>query len=104
MKTSTAYTLAKKHLSHDRLQGICDVLRRIPEAPESAFNTISDRLKHFAFASSWLAAQMTGERGHTDRAYLRRSVWIANQGAEAIQAWRHAWLDQLIAEFKAKGD
>lgn len=104
MKIRTAFTLAKKHLSHDRLQGICSALHGVENVPESAYDMISERIRGFALASSWLAAQMIGERGHSDRAYARRAAWVDRQGPEAIQAWRHAWLDQLIAELKAKGD
>lgn len=60
-----------------------------------------------------------------DKARVRREItrriaphrtaehWLAERvGAEAVfktprkafQAWRHAWVDQLIAEFEAKGD
>jgi hypothetical protein len=40
------------------------------------------------------------------------STWLRNAigsnpydaGEVAVQRWRHAWVDQMIEEFKAKGD
>ena len=40
------------------------------------------------------------------------STWLRNAigynpyeaGEVAVQQWRHAWVDQMIEEFKAKGD
>jgi hypothetical protein len=53
------------------------------------------RISGFRTLESWLAAQGCISNGAP---YLSRAT------RDRIQQHRHAWLDMLIAEFKAKGD
>ena len=107
MKTSKILTLAKPLLSYDEPSYICMAINKVADSVDHELRVcdiIEDRLDPWATAANWLAAEMTGARTWSHRHTNIRHKWIKEQGAQAIQAWRHAWLDQLIAEFKAKGD
>jgi hypothetical protein len=101
MKTSKIFIEAKKHLwdgerndhgvtyictSIDQVRGGLSALQRY-----KAKQVISDRLWPHGTAYQWLISAV-GEAS------------VSAAGPIARQKWRHAWLDQLIAEFKAKGD
>jgi hypothetical protein len=103
MKTSEILAKAKKHLwsgtrhnvPEDKFEYIChcvDWLRDVHVADQVRVkDEIESRLTPWSSAKTWLQVQV-GEAA-VDRA-----------GCVRLQQWRHAWLDQLIAEFKAKGD
>jgi hypothetical protein len=118
MKTSKVLKRAKKQLSRKYREGVCNSVRaaKSNEAGEDkAFEVrqmIAKRVRPFTFASRWLAWRMVfGEKMPISEAAIPLSKvealnhWIRNcTTAKDIQAWRHAWLDNMIAEFEAKGD
>ena len=118
MKTSTILTRAKRHLSRTTRVGLCSAVWELNHNNGIALhkltpvtNMIAKRIKPFTYASSWLAWRMTqGYRLPPSEFRIPHGVyhelhdWLSAQGAHAIQDWRHRWLDQMIAEFKAKGD
>lgn len=102
MKTSTLLRKAKKYLPRDRRYPICYAIAEASyfchdsdAAHEKSTDAIESRIHPFSMATHWLASKMVKER---------LGDWVHAQDPKAIQAWRHAWVDQLIVEFKAKGD
>ena len=101
MKTSKIFIEAKKNLwdgerNDDGVTFICTSIDQVRGGSSelqryNAKKVVRDRLCGNLTAYEWLV-EMVG----------RESVEAA--GHAARQKWRHAWLDQLIAEFKAKGD
>jgi hypothetical protein len=103
MKTSKILTKAKKYLwDGEYVQGECEshicfaVCTAFPDENMADHVTgvtymIMERIQPYGSASSWLR-----------NAVGNQSVDAA--GYTAIQQWRHAWVDQMIEEFKAKGD
>ena len=104
MKTSKILTKAKKFLwdgkprrgnAWDGCEShICfAVCTAVPVDTKTCHVTdmIMERIQPYGSASSWLR-----------NAVGNQSVDAA--GYTAIQQWRHAWVDQMIEEFKAKGD
>lgn len=112
MKLSKVFRKAKSKLDQNYWQGICSVIDDLDGVPTHdryrALDIISDRLGNFAWAYDWLAHQVLFPKRYYFNLTLedreRMSKWRYVQGAEAIQAWRRQWLDQLIAEFEAQGD
>ena len=68
--------------------------------PEAAYQTIDKLLDSavYPYRSSirWLCVQVTGAH-----CYQTHDEWIA-ENTERIQVWAHAWLDDLIADFRQK--
>ena len=100
MKTSKILTKAKKHLWDGQDNGgityICTSIDQVRGGSSElqrywAKRVINERLCGYSTAYQWLVKKVGP-----------KSVEAA--GPAARQKWRHAWLDQLIAEFKAKGD
>lgn len=115
MKTSVILKAAKRSLSKERFQGICSALQYCDGVTGAGqvrvMDMVSDRIEPFAYATDWLAWQIVVgkssplKRSRRAREYLQRSNdWLNKQSTAALQKWRHAWLDQMIAEFEAKGD
>jgi EAL domain-containing protein (putative c-di-GMP-specific phosphodiesterase class I) len=118
MKTSIILRKAKRHLSRTSREGVCSAVwtlssrERIPLSKlKPVTQMITQRIKPFTYASAWLAWRMTqgyqmphSEFYTTSGANNEIHEWLRKQGAAAVQEWRHAWLDQMIAEFEAKGD
>lgn len=108
MKASTLLTKAKKLLPNDRLYGICYAVSMVPKASDKDIDRVCDvigeRLGAFSMATSWLAAQMINNGGWHTLDWRKRDDWVRKQDPRDIQAWRLAWMDQLIVEFKSKGD
>lgn len=109
MKLSAVFLKAKDHLSKECLQGICTAIENAVghRTAARAKQIISQRLNGWAYAPSWLASTIVhGSAVHphnvTDKQFAEIRVWRQKQKDKDIQAWRHAWLDQLIAEFKEK--
>ena len=102
MKTSEILTKAKKYLWDGKSRWyawgnheshICfAICRAFPDENMTMRVTdmIMERIQPYGSASSWLR-----------NAVGSQSVAA---GYTAIQQWRHAWVDQMIEEFKAKGD
>jgi len=73
---------------------------------------IEERLYPFAYAHSWLGWRMTYPQYKAkDNEKWPRRVWdkaynwgndCKEYNPQALQAWRHAWLDKLIAEYERK--
>jgi len=101
MKTSKILIEAKKHLwdggrKDDGVTYICTSIDQVRGGSSElqrykAKQVISNRLWPHGTAYEWLVAAV-GPKA------------VEAAGPAARQKWRHAWLDQLIAEFKAKGD
>jgi hypothetical protein len=100
MKTSKIFIEAKKHLwDGERNEGVTYICTSIDNVRGGsselqrywAKRVINERLCGYSTAYQWLVKKVGP-----------KSVEAA--GPIARQKWRHAWLDQLIAEFKAKGD
>ena len=109
MKISRIFEKAKSHLSKEHLQGICYAVEDAVghKSAERAKQIISQRLNGWAYAPTWLASTILhGSAVHpnnvTDKQLAEIRAWRQKQKDKDIQAWRHAWLDQLIAEFKEK--
>ena len=119
MKMSEAFEFAKRFLARDaddvyggnqsRSMYICHAL---PDGPDGnpARKLISQRLNQpvpgapFQYScmlsyESWLSRYY----GH-NRPGIDAPEQISRAFYDNIQRARHAWVDQLIAEFKAKGD
>jgi hypothetical protein len=111
MKTSEVFTRAKQHLAKDfkeTLSGsgkekfICIAIttaaahckRITDEDVERCEDVIKSRMDGEYTLEGWL-----NDRGCIPEAFLNDHNIL-----DRIQAHRHAWLDQMIAEFKAKGD
>lgn len=114
MKTSKILTLAKKELAKTAAESdfytgtkekyVCLAIRRAGDKCESAKDAdaarrvvwmVESRLSPYATLESWLTAKgcLTYDHVGLDEAMYAR-----------IQQHRHAWLDEMIAEFKRKGD
>jgi hypothetical protein len=103
MKTSKILAKAKKHLwsgtrhnvPEDKFEYICHCVEWLHDVHVAdrvrVRDEIESRLTPWTSAKSWLQDKVGADE--VDRA-----------GCVRLQRWRHAWLDQLIAEFKAKGD
>jgi hypothetical protein len=113
-KISELLREAKKVLPTDEREGICSAIHSAyvlqknysSRARCEALSTINERLGSWQYAHHWLGAQVLFGK-HPLRSWKDREKairWANDQPTEAIQAWRHAWLDQLIEEFEAKGD
>jgi len=110
MKTSEAFKQAKQRLKPiGRAKFICHALaeaaytrdvwsagfnwNNIYKTKKTGFKTaikvITDRIGSEAPLDSWLA---------------RNGIEYGTYEPEQIEAYRHLWLDALIAEFEAKGD
>ena len=119
MKTSKVLRHAKKHLLTTFRMGICHAISdayyysNVPvKDRERVMDLIAERIAPFAYATQWLAWQELYKKEKYPHNYydIHRvklnaiEVWQCRQRVEDTQAWRHAWLNQLIAEFEAKGD
>ena len=118
MKTSTALARIKTYLPPNEPEGLCFAAMQAyqkgeitPTTRQRVCEMITRRIEPFAFATMWLAHAVVVNRVPkpdlmtlTPTEYARMVMWRKKQSTESIQAWRHAWLDQMIAEFKAKGD
>lgn len=118
MKTSKVLRVAKQYLNHEVNQGICLALsdarraRAISNASENRVgDIISDRIQPFAYATTWLAYAVTTGKNPpknynnvTNDEYTKYSRWKRARREADLQAWRHRWVDNMIAEFEAKGD
>jgi hypothetical protein len=101
MKTSKIFSEAKKHLwdggrSDGGVTYICTSIDQVRGGSSElqrywAKRVINERLCGHSTAYQWLI-EMVGQES------------VEAAGHAARQKWRHAWLDQLIAEFQAKGD
>jgi hypothetical protein len=100
MKTSKIFIEAKKHLWDGQDNGgvtyICTSIGQVRGGSSElqrykAKQVISNRLWPQSSAYGWLVVTVGREP-------------VEAAGPIARQKWRHAWLDQLIAEFQAKGD
>jgi hypothetical protein len=110
MKTSELLRSAKKYLSKTELHGLCHTVEEATDnakAPLDAYvanhrarERITIQIEGYGWATTWLAKQVLGDFSTQREQYL----WVAAQDPKAIQAWRHEWLDRLIAEFEAEGD
>lgn len=115
MKTSTFLKHVKAELDmHNRTDGLCLAIDRVTkklgvnewEAYELT-NEISARLHPFAYAHIWLAHQMvysSAKPRERTQEFEKRQEWIGAQSARDIQRWRKAWINELIKEYRAKGD
>jgi hypothetical protein len=111
MKTSEVFTRAKQHLAKD-LHEACN-----HSAKEKficiAITTAAAYTKRMTSGDIERCTEVVESR--LEGAYTLEG-WLNNQGCvpehelcdrttkDRIQAHRHAWLDQMIAEFKTKGD
>ena len=103
MKTSEILTKAKKYLWDGKSRWyawgnheshICfAVFKVFPDEYLTGHVTdmIMERIQPYGSASSWLRNAVGNQA-------------VDAAGYAAIQQWRHAWGDQMIEEFKAKGD
>lgn len=106
MKTSKVFALAKVKLARDvenlfrREKYICHAIDASVAVTysdrEEAKDLINERLGGCGTLESWLYDNITGA-AKLDR--TNRTAFL-----NKVQATRHAWVDSLIAEFKAKGD
>lgn len=119
MKMSKVLSLAKKQLATTHSMGLCHaIINAYYHSSVSlrdrtrAEALIEERLGPFAYATQWLAWRVLYPDAPLPTNYYdinRKQLdamerWMYKQKRPEIQAWRHAWLDQLIAEFQAKGD
>lgn len=113
MKTSKVLKQAKNRLATDYKMGICPAIHAVSGtssylAVERVQCMISKRLDGWAYASEWLGHQILFPKVDSDNLtsaqYHSIYNWSKMASAKDIQAWRHAWLDRMIAEFEAKGD
>ena len=110
MKTSEVFTRAKQHLAKDfketlngsgKLKFICIAItvaaahcKRVTDGDiERCEGIIGSRIDTYTL-EGWLV-----NRGCIPEQFLNDHNTL-----DRIQEHRHAWLDQMIAEFKAKGD
>jgi len=128
-KTSMLLHVAKKELSWVNPMGLCHAIsvakhsffthmgernEHVVNAANELEELITHRLHPFAYAHSWLGWKMTYPQYKLkdlekwpSRVWDRACDWgndVRNNNPMGLQAWRHAWLDKLIAEFEAKGD
>ena len=112
MKTSEVFTRAKQHLAKDydetcnsptKEKFICFAIttaaaytKRMTSGDiERCTGIVESRLEYATTLEGWLA-----DRGCFYHDYYQ----VDRTAKDRIQEHRHAWLDLLIAEFKAKGD
>ena len=111
MKTSEVFTRAKRHLAKDLHEAcahsgkekfICIAIttaaaytKRMTNGDiERCTGIVESRLEHDYTMEGWLES-----KGCVNNYFL-----CDRTTKDRIQAHRHAWVDMLIAEFKAKGD
>ena len=118
MKTSSILRAAKPYLGRAMNRGVCTAAacaRReghMDYSDELALcRAIDDLIKPFPYATDWLAYVVTTGRQPprapsqvSHKQYHQLRAWKHAQPVEALQDWRHRWVDRLIAEFEAKGD
>lgn len=111
MKTSTVLKKAKKQLSKDYKMGICRAVGNTDAKWKDVDRIqlmIGDRLGGWAYAHNWLGHQVLYPNVDfgklNNRQFRHIHDWSLSESEKDIQAWRHAWLDRMIAEFEAKGD
>lgn len=113
-KTSTILKAARKHLPTHGRQGICIAIHNATAGSREdrirVCKMISKRIYPFNYASNWLAWKIVTGTKNLDprRLTIEESIamhrWLEKQEQQSIQMWRHQWLNQMIAEFKKKGD
>ena len=111
MKTSEVFTRAKQHLAKDY-----DETRHAPTKEKFiciAITTAAAHCKRVTDGDTERCEDVIKSR--MDGAYILEG-WLLDRGCipvefltdlttkDRIQAYRHAWLDLLIAEFEAQGD
>ena len=102
MKTSKVFKRAKKYLVKDcndlsgKTRYICIAITGSASDMDAVRCTsiIESRLDGFCTLTEWLA----------DKGCIPNNGFPSIANRDRIQQHRHAWLDLLIAEFKAKGD
>ncbi len=108
MKTSEVFKRAKQHLAkdfeetHRKEKFICIAIttaaaytKRMTSGDiERCTGIVESRLEHDYTLEGWLES-----KGCVNNYFL-----CDRTTKDRIQAHRHAWVDMLIAEFKAKGD
>ena len=110
MKTSEILRRTKKELSKKTLQGVCLALWKTSGVPYSSLcrvqTMINARIGGSIYATVWLAQQVLfgNKRRLPKDWYITRNQWLRDQKDKDIQAWRHRWVDSMIAEFKSNGD
>ena len=117
MKSSTILKTAKRFIrknGNNRYFGVCSaILHASYSLGNASFDKageleeeISRRVQPVAYAHTWLASHVLygGIKRFSNRRQEEIRQWLYAQGDAAIQQWRLRWLDQLIAEYKAKGD
>ena len=111
MKLSQVFSKAKANLDHQYPHGICTAIDDTNDVDEQskarAKEIIHSRINGGSHATSWLASTVIHGTAlspdtATDDQFDEVARWKVSQSREALQAWRHAWLDQLITEFKEK--
>jgi hypothetical protein len=113
MKTSEAFKQAKQHLiPTGRCVFICHALaeaaydRSIMAADFDWHVVLTTKKPGFKTAIKTITDRIGNEGGTLD-VWLNRQgipVWEMHDRREQLQAYRHRWLDALIAEFESKGD
>jgi hypothetical protein len=110
MKTSEVFTRAKQHLAKDfeetrnrprKEKFICIAL--ITAAANCERITEGDRIRCTAIVESRIDTY-TLEGWLVNRGCIPEQFLNDHNTLDRIQEHRHAWIDMLIAEFKAKGD
>jgi hypothetical protein len=113
MKTSTILKKAKKQLAKDHEEVnytdkesfICYSITAVSEKSGSYDETdrvreiVQSRLEPYATLETWLAVNHKIKIADWNSGFSKRNAYI-----DKIQATRHAWVDSMIEEFKAKGD
>jgi hypothetical protein len=111
MKTSEVFTRAKQHLAKDydetrysptKEKFICIAITTA--AVHTKRITEKDRSRCTAVVESRLDQAFTLEGWLVDRGCIPDEFLHDHALLDRIQAHRQAWVDMLIAEFKAKGD
>ena len=111
MKLSQVFRKAKANLSHHYANGICTAIDDSDDVNKQsksrAKKIVQGRINGWSYATSWLASTVIHGTAlspdtATDDQFNEVTRWKASQSRKALQAWRHAWLDQLIAEFEEK--
>ena len=108
MKTSKVFKIAKKHLSktyEDTLTGpqqfICNALELAHDVGEITDDNcmdcqciVQERMEGAVTLEAWLIL----------KGYLPQKFLHDKELCQRIQDYRHAWVNELIREFEAKGD
>ena len=115
MKTSTVLKHAKKYLAENKSEiGVPGKLEYICFAVNAAYNRcnissedmwrikdmIAKRLDYHATLEEWLGENHNIHAPKDWPRSNRKHTAFVNK----LQKTRHAWVDSMIAEFKAKGD